>query len=86
MDKNYSTLVLCAMRYTLGRRAYMPSIMQEYIMTNIKELDTLSIKCMIQDIESAARYEGGCGDENIDKPGWIKLLKFLRKELEQRKD
>ena len=92
-DPDHATIMICAIRYALGRQTYMPGIVQDYIRRHKEDLDTNAIVVMITDIEEAdkiTKHEmpngkvleiDGLGDTKIDRPGWLALLKWL-KELE----
>lgn len=70
---DYETMLICALRYALGRRTYIVGIVVDYI---ISEMPNLSEKCkrvMILDINNPF---GGYGDE-CDKKNWMRLLKEL---------
>lgn len=88
MDKDAGIIMLCAMRYALGRETYMPGLVQGYIMRHKDELDLNTVRAMIEDINYADRTtihttpEGhfmvdGFGDTKIDRPGWESLREWL---------
>ena len=92
-DEYFGTICLCALRYALGRQTYMPGIVQDFIRAHISEIDQSSIKVMIRDIEEADRIRtyisnsgdsiviDGLGDTKIDRPGWERLMDFLREKV-----
>ena len=81
--ENISIIIFCAFRYALGRKTYMPSIVQRFIRDNIDIVDTKDINLMIKEITEAEERDG-LGDNNIDAPDWISLREFLKEEIIKR--
>lgn len=87
MKLNYDDLdilAICAVRYSLGRRSYMPSDVQRILRPRLKEMSPLTLAVILKDLEGASRRPNGYGDEQIDKPGWISFLNDVKDELEHR--
>ena len=85
IDENFETMLICAERYALGRKSYMPSLVIGYITPLIPKLSLKTLRVMERDLDEAGKYgEGGYGDETIDKPGWIAFLGKIRDELKGR--
>ena len=80
LDRDFGTVCCCAVRYSLGRQTYMPSLVQQFINRNLKQIDSYSLAVMARDIKEAPSY----GNETIDKPGWMNFLAVLEKELKDR--
>lgn len=80
LDRDFGTVCGCAVRYSLGRQTYMPSLVQQFINRNLKQIDSYSLAVMARDIKEAPSY----GNESIDKPGWMNFLAMLEKELKNR--
>ena len=80
LDRDFGTVCGCAVRYSLGRQAYMPSLVQQFINRNLKQIDSYSLAVMARDIKEAPSY----GNKTIDKPGWMNFLAVLEKELKDR--
>lgn len=88
-DKDTGLILVCAVRYALGRQSYMPMVVQGYIRRHRDWLDERDIGVMIRDIREADRIHeythtdgttytvDGLGDTKIDRPGWIEFLKWL---------
>ena len=70
----------CAVRYSLGRQTYMPSLVQQFVIRNLNLIDGYSLAVMARDVKEAPSY----GNETIDKPGWMNFLAVLKKELKDR--
>lgn len=69
-----SAMLVCAVRYSLGRRTYIVDWTCEFIENNLHLLTDKDKQVMINDIRYQERY--GYGDE-CDKADWMKLLKTL---------
>ena len=80
LDRDFGTVCGCAVRYSLGRQTYMPSLVQQFINRNLKQIDSYSLAVMARDIKEAPSY----GNETIDKPGWMNFLAVVEKELKDR--
>jgi len=68
--KDLEIIYLCAVRYGLGRRTYITSLISDFLLN--KKLSQQCINTMIENIEECEDY----GD-NCDKENWIKLLNYL---------
>ena len=73
-----SVMLVCAVRYALGRRTYIVAWVCEFIRNNTDLLTERSKMAIIRDIEQQKDY--GYGDE-CDKECWLALLDYL-KEVE----
>ena len=80
LDRDFGTVCGCAVRYSLGRQTYMPSLVQQFINRNLKQIDSYSLAVMAMDMKEAPSY----GNETIDNPGWMNFLAVLEKELKDR--
>jgi len=85
-DHDFSTILLCAMRYALGRETYMPGLVQDFIMAHAEALDEGTRQTMIRDIREADHIThcdwgtiDGLGDTKIDRPGWLAFKDWLEK-------
>lgn len=83
-------MMICAVRYAIGRQSYMPSLVQGFIM-RYPQVVTENVKSVIlRDIEENDRiteHDLGdgkkmmidhLGDTNIDRPGWLKFRDWLK--------
>lgn len=73
---DYESVLICALRYALGRRSYMVGTVTRYIISEIPKLSDKCKKIMITDIEQAPSYGDDC-----DKEDWMLLLKKLREDI-----
>ena len=72
-DDDFGCIVNSALRYAIGRRTYMPSVVMEFVRKYLSVLDSKTICVMIEDIEREAEFE------TLDKRGdWLKLRDDLK--------
>lgn len=86
IDKNFETILLCAVRYAIGRRTYIPSLVIDYITPLLPYLSDNILRLIANEITEYEAYEGGLGDEKIDKPYWIDFLRKIRLEIGDRNE
>ena len=84
INKDFETILLCAVRYAIGRRSYMPSLVIDYITPLLPYLSDECLMWLDTEIVEHSNY-GGLGDEKIDRPYWEQFLWKIRAEREKRK-
>lgn len=83
--EDFSTLCICAIRYCQGRRTYMPSLVQGIVRNHFDYIPDNDLDVMLRDCEFQ-RSMDLYGDEQIDKPGWLKWEQDLKDEIRRRDD
>ena len=81
INKDFETILLCAIRYAIGRRTYIPSLVIDYITPLLPYLSEDVLKLIANEITEHDTYEGGLGDEMIDRPYWKQFLREIRLEI-----
>ena len=81
INKDFETILLCAVRYAIGRKSYMPSMVIDYITPLLPYLSEDVLKLIVNEIIERYTDEGALGDEKIDKPYWIDFLRKIRLEM-----
>jgi hypothetical protein len=77
-NDDFGLICTSAVRYALGRRTYMPSVVIKFISDNLDNLDSNMIYCIESDIREYGRYgEDAYGDE-CDKKDWLAFDLKLR--------
>lgn len=71
-DNDFGCIITCAIRYSINRQTYMPSIVVDFIRKYMNALDTNTIKVAIEDIDKEIEM-GGVDDPNM----WLKLKEEL---------
>ena len=81
IDKNFESILVCAVRYAIGRKSYMPSMVIDYITPLLPYLSEDVLKLIADEIIERYTYEGALGDEKIDLPYWKQFLREIRLEI-----
>ena len=77
-EKDFNTLIVCAVRYALGRRTYIVSSVVDIAKENIGIMQTNTKRAIINSI----LLTEDLGD-SFDKKKWEELLMLLRNSLEK---
>ena len=80
INKDFESILVCAVRYAIGRKSYMPSMVIDYITPLLPYLSYWILGLMAAEIIDH-NYEGGLGDEKIDRPYWLEFLRKIRLEM-----
>ena len=84
INKDFGTILLCAVRYAIGRRTYIPSLVIDYITPLLPYLSDNTLRLIANEITEYEAYEGGLGDEMIDRPYWLNFKRKILAEMERR--
>lgn len=81
-DENFYTVLICAVRYSLGRRTYMPELVTHWIMGNVPKLPAKTALIMLRDINDQRRMGERIGKstlgDNCDVKVWEKFEAWLQ--------
>lgn len=83
IDKNFESILVCAVRYAIGRKSYMPSLVIDYITPLLPYLSYWTLGLIAAEIIDHS-YDGGLGDKKIDRPYWLEFKKRILLEMERR--
>ena len=75
----------CAVRYCLGRRSYMPSLVCGYLTPLLSKLDDNTLFCFKRDIEEHKKDGFDFGD-SCDYETWKQFYTAVQKEIDGRSD
>ena len=78
--KTQEEILICAVRYALGRQSYMVGVVAGYVTTSIKELSKECLKVIAKDIEEAieeCHAQGRTCGMKCDERTWQNLLELL---------
>ena len=81
INDDFESILICAIRYAIGRRTYMPHIVCDFIQPLVPILSNKVLHVMSHDI---AERGNDLGDPNIDAPKWIRLKNAILIEMERR--
>lgn len=83
IDSDFEAILMCAVRYSLGRQTYMPKLVVDYIEPLLDKLSYNTLSIMHRDLTSNVAYYGS---ETIDKPMWLSFADKIKKEMNSRDD
>lgn len=83
-NDDFGAVCNCAVRYCLGRRPYMPSLVCRYIISLLPELTDKTLDCFERDIAERKRTGFDFGD-SCDYQTWDVFCKAVCNEIERRK-
>lgn len=83
-NDDFGAVCNCAVRYCLGRRSYMISLVCGYITPLLPELTDTTLGCFERDI--AERKRTGFFGDSYDYETWKAFYKAVCNEIERRKD
>ena len=83
---NLYTVAICAVRYALGRRTYMPGLVTDWVMANFTgRMLKGAAKIMLQDIQEQREMGERAGYDSLGDPcdvkTWEKFESWLREEI-----
>lgn len=79
---DFCLVCICAVRYCLGRRTYMPWSVMSFIKQFLPALSDNTLYVMARDIAETDNL----GDTEIDAPMWTEFLAEIEKERKRRKN
>lgn len=77
-DDDFGCIINSALRYSIGRHTYMPSVVADFVRKYMTILDSKTIGIMIEDIDREFQFR-----ENID---YAELWRSLQSDLTKRLD
>ena len=84
-EKDFATLAIFALRYSMGRRSYAPGYVTGIVKPHIKEISHGDLVVMANDCDDQRRMEQ-YGDPIIDRPGWLEWEQLVKKEKARREN
>lgn len=81
-DDNFGCIINSALRYSIGRHTYMPSVVAGFVRKYMSILDTKTIGIMVEDIDREPEF-----DEKLDyRDLWVSLQSDLKNRLNELKE
>ena len=77
-DYRDQSIVICAFRYALGRRSYMPSLVADWIKEHWSQIDATNRELIAREIEQA--LERGEAGDRMDEDVWRALSKWIEEQ------
>lgn len=84
-QEDLGTLVICAVRYCVGRKTYIVSLLLGIVKPFISKLSDKDLGVLCNDYKQQEQFEN-FGDSDIDKPYWVEWGNLLQKEQNKRKE
>lgn len=81
--RDFSTLAICAVRYSLGRQSYMPALVCEIIKKHIDEIDSSSLLVLQRDVREYLTTDGYTHSFSDIKDTWNKFLRFIEEKIDE---
>ena len=81
-NNDFGAVLICAVRYCIGRQTYMPGLVMDFIRPLLPKLDSKTLFVMERDIAKA----DDLGNADIDEPMWVEFLGEIRNEQKRRKN
>jgi hypothetical protein len=79
VNRELKDIVICALRYSIGRRSYVTSEVTDYIINHPELIDERVKKVMLSDLRDIEDYYSE--NDNIDLPAFL-VLKIWLENLE----
>jgi hypothetical protein len=80
--RDLETLLTCSVRYAIGRRTYMPGVVQRIAREHVEVVQSWTLDQWAEDIERAHSL----GDPEVDAPGWRAFAAWCRDECARREE
>lgn len=81
----FDAICVCAVRYSLGRKTYMPRLVMDYLKDNMELLKTQTLRTVVKDVNDYyERFESDQKDD-FDYKEWIAFKVFIEGEIERRR-
>lgn len=78
ITRDLKDIVCCSLRYALGRRTYITSLVADYIMEHKELIDNRVKTIMLKDLDDYFENRNDYyKDDECDYQSWLKLKKWL---------
>lgn len=81
--EDFATIAICALRYSMGRRTYMPRLVQSIVRPFLPEMSDKDLH-VLQDDLHRQKEMGNYGDP-CDKEEWLRFASEVNAEAARRK-
>ena len=81
ISEDFASIMICAIRYALGRRTYMPSVVCQFVKQRISGMSNKDLYVIIRDIKECCDYGDDC-----DYKDWMSLLQAAENEYNNREE
>lgn len=84
-DNDFQAILICAVRYSIGRRTYMPELVTRYIKPLLPQMTDNTLAVMRRDVEEPETSAFGSYGDECDRETWMRFLREIKEEQERRK-
>lgn len=81
-DEDFGEIVISAVRYSIGRRSYMPRLIHDFLIRNIGTLNNKTLAIIISDIDREYKLHSKLDYSET----WLSLKKVIQEEISSRKN
>lgn len=79
-DNHFQAILICAVRYSIGRRTYMPDLVTRYIKPLLPHMTYNTLAVMRRDVEEPGTSAFGSYGDECDKETWMRFLGEIKEE------
>ena len=79
-DSDFELICICAMRYALSRKSYVPRVVRQYITKNNQLISNNDLKVMLDDITTNRIAE----IDSLEQQAWLNFAGELQNMLLER--
>ena len=83
-DSDHGTIVICAVRYSMGRRTYMPHLVMDYVKRHWPELSQADRNIILRDVDEELvvvdHYNPKALGDEMDVREWREFLEWMKKQ------
>ena len=87
-NDNFGAILNCAVRYSLGRRTYMPGLVMDFVGPLLPYVSDRTLWCMERDIKDFVEPYAECPPKSIidkmDIEQWERFLQAVWKAIDER--
>lgn len=88
-NDNFGAVLNCAVRYSLGRRTYMPGLVMDFVGPLLPYISDKALWCLERDIKGFVElYAAECPPKSIidrmDIEQWERFLQAIRRAIDER--
>ena len=95
LNEDLQLMLIAAIRYAIGRESYVPSMVIRYLTRLLPDLSNKTLTIIDRDIrwnyeldersKNDDSRHGVFGDNQIDKPAWMRFWQDVKDEMERRR-
>ena len=80
---DFSTLAICAVRYSFGRQSYVPAVVCDIICKHIDMIDPSDLLVLQRDVREYLTTDGYTHSFSDIKDTWNKFIRFIEEKIDE---